>query len=128
MLKLPTTRFWNITLRSVHIATMAVLVGGLVFDVRFERLMGWLYATIGSGLVLVAIEAWPELKWFREGRALLVAVKLGLLCLIPFYWNQRIWILLLAIAIASVGSHMPGRFRYYSLLGPRDKPDPPGDE
>jgi len=32
------------------------------------------------------------------------------------FWEQRVWLLMLVLVIGSVGSHMPGRFRYYSLL------------
>jgi hypothetical protein len=39
-----------------------------------------------------------------------------LLCLIPWLWQYRVPILVAVIVIASVGSHMPRRFRHYSLL------------
>ena len=45
-----------------------------------------------------------------------MATKLGLLALIPWAWNFRAPILFAVIVIASVGSHMPGRFRYYSMI------------
>lgn len=42
--------------------------------------------------------------------------KLALLCLVPLAWEYRVPILLLVVVIASVGSHMSGRFRYYSVV------------
>jgi hypothetical protein len=45
-----------------------------------------------------------------------VLLKLVLLCLIPWMWKHRLVMLLLVVGIASVGSHMPARFRYYSLI------------
>jgi len=41
---------------------------------------------------------------------------LAILLLIPFFWEVRVILLLLVVGIASVGSHMPGRYRNYSLL------------
>ena len=32
------------------------------------------------------------------------------------FWDYRLPILLAVVVIASVGSHMSGRFRYYSVL------------
>ncbi len=111
-------RFWNIALRSVHLAAMAVLVGGLVFDVEFQPLQPWLYATLASGMLLAAVEAWPDWsRWLREGRGAMVLVKVALLATLPLFWHQRIAILLVTVVIASIGSHMPGRFRYKVLWG-----------
>jgi hypothetical protein len=46
----------------------------------------------------------------------MVYAKILLMCLIPWIWEYRVTILMLIVVIASVGSHMPGRFRYYSVL------------
>jgi hypothetical protein len=35
---------------------------------------------------------------------------------VPLFWDYRLPILLAVVVIASVGSHMPARFRYYSVL------------
>jgi hypothetical protein len=120
-------RGWNITFRTAHIAVTGVLVGGHVFDVPAERLLGWLYAAILTGAVLVLLEAFPHTRWLYQGRGVMVLVKLGLLCLIPFMWRYRVPILVCVIVLGSVGSHMPARFRYYSLLHGRvlDEPRKP---
>ena len=58
----------------------------------------------------------------------MVLAKMALLCLVPFWWAGRVPILLLVVVIASVGSHMPARLRYYSLLYRRHfKTKPPAD-
>jgi hypothetical protein len=51
--------------------------------------------------------------------------KLALLACVPFLWEQRAAILTLVVAVGVVVSHMPGRFRYRTLLpgvprGPED--------
>ena len=114
--KLPYARAWSIALRTAHIGVTGILFGGHVFDEPAERLLIWLWLTIATGVGLIVIEAYPHCRWFYQGRGVMVLVKLVLLGIIPLLWNYRVAILVVVIVIASVGSHMPGRFRYYSLL------------
>jgi hypothetical protein len=109
-------RLWNIAFRTAHIAAMGVLLGGHAFDVPRERLLLSLWLTIGTGAVLGFLEAGPRLMWFHQGRGLMTVAKLVLLCAVPLFWDCRLAILLLVVVIASVGSHMPARLRYYSVL------------
>ena len=113
---LPYARAWNIATRTAHIAVTGVLVGGNAFDVEPDRLLVWMYLSIVTGALLVFIEAYPSFRWFYQGRGVFVYCKLFLLCLIPWMWSYRVAILFAVIIIASVGSHMPGRFRYYSFV------------
>lgn len=109
-------RAWNIGVRTAHIAFTGTLLGGHVFDVAAARLVPVLWAAIASGAVLVVLEAYSGIRWLHQGRGLMVLGKLGLLCAVPFAWPHRVPILVGVIVLASVGSHMPGRFRYYSVL------------
>jgi hypothetical protein len=121
------TRALNITLRTAHIAAMGILLGGHAFDIAPERLKPSLWLTIGTGLALAAVEiAGPRLLWLHQGRGLMTMAKLALLCIVPLAWSYRLPILLVVVVIASVGSHMPGRFRYYSLLRREVVPDASG--
>lgn len=115
-LRVPYARVWNIAMRTAHIAVTSVLVGGHLFDIPKSRLLPWLYATVATGAVLTFLEAFPRTCWFYQGRGLFVLSKLALLCAIPWAWDYRVPILFAIIVIASVGSHMPARFRYYSVL------------
>jgi hypothetical protein len=45
-----------------------------------------------------------------------VLVKLVLLALVPFFWDARISLLVTALVIGVVGSHMPGAYRHKVLL------------
>ena len=110
------TRAWNIAIRTAHIATMGILLGGHAFDVPKADLESVHWWCIGTGLVLVAIEAGPRLLWFHQGRGLMVLAKMALIGAVPFFWDYRLPILLVVVVIASVGSHMPARFRYYSVI------------
>lgn len=109
-------RTWNIATRTVHIFVMGVLTGGHVFNVPAERLEAWLYATVVSGALLVVLEAYSGLKWLHQARGVMVIVKLALLLVILFAWHLRVPILFVVVVLGSVGSHMPARYRYYSVI------------
>ncbi len=111
-----TARGWNVALRTAHLAATGVLLGGHAFDVPRERLLASLYASLGSGVALAASEAGPRTVWFHQVRGVLTLGKLVLIALVPVCWEYRFVLLLAVVAIGSVGSHMPARFRYYSLL------------
>jgi hypothetical protein len=106
----------SILVRTAHIAAMGVFVGGHAFAVDPGRLAVSLWLTIGTGVFLVAIEAGPRLLWFHQGSGVLTLGKLALLSVVPLAWDHRLPILLGVIVLASVGSHMPGRLRHYSVV------------
>jgi len=109
-------RSWNIAARTVHIALMGALFGGHCFGLDADQLRPWLHGTIASGAALIFLEAYPTFRWFHELRAAMVVGKLLLLSSLPWFWAYRAQILVVVIVLGSVGSHMPRRFRYYSLL------------
>jgi hypothetical protein len=113
---IPHARLFNISCRTVHLAGFSLLLGGHAWGVEADRLLPALWVTIVSGLALVALESHASARWLFEGRGLMVVLKLGLLLVVPFAWENRLPILLAVVAIASVGSHMPARFRHASLL------------
>ena len=113
---LPHARAWNIALRTMHIGVSGIVLGGHVFGVDRERILIWLYLTILTGAILTIIEAYPSFIWFGQGRGVCTLIKLALLCLAAWLWEYRVAILATVVVIASVGSHMPARYRYYSLV------------
>lgn len=123
---IPHRRAWNIAFRTAHLAVTGALLGGHVFDVPETRLRLTLYLSIATGLGLVVIEAYPCSRWLTQGRGAMVLTKLALLCMIPFFWAYRVPILLAVVCLASVGSHMPSRFRYYSFVHRRVLDHRPG--
>ena len=114
--KLAYARAWNISVRTAHIAVTGILFGGHVFQIPADQLRVWLYATILTGAALIFLEGFSHGKWLYEGRGVAVMFKLLLLCLVPLFWGQRVFLLALVVVIASVGSHMPARIRYYSII------------
>jgi len=114
---LPGARALSIALRTLHLVAFGVLLGGHTFAVDPEKLLLSLYLTILSGLGLIALEVYAVgLYWLVLGKGIMVLLKLALLLLIAFFWEARVVLLVLVVGIASVGSHMPSRYRHYSIL------------
>lgn len=114
---LPGSRAWSIAFRTLHLAAFGIFLGGHAFGADAEELLASLWLTILSGVGLIALEVYAGgLYWVFLGKGITVLIKLGILLAIPFYWESRVPLLLLVVGIASVGSHMPSRFRHYSVL------------
>ena len=87
-----------------------------MFDIPADKLRFVLCLCILTGTSLMGLELYPSFRWFYQGRGIAVLIKLALLCTIPWLWRYRVAILLAVLVIASVGSHMPSRFRYFSVI------------
>jgi hypothetical protein len=114
--RLPFARAWNVGSRTVHLAATGTLLGGHVFGAPADDLLPWLWLGIASGAVMFGVELYSSCDWLTQIGGLAVVAKLALLCVIPFAWSARVPLLFAAVAIAGIGSHMPGRYRHYSLL------------
>ena len=114
---LPAVRLCKVALRTAHLVSTSVLVGGYAFNAPAARLTPWLAVAIATGVAMIFYEAYPKmLDFVFEGWGLMLLAKLGLLCALGFAGRARLPILLAAVAVASIGSHMPRRWRHYSLL------------
>ncbi len=121
----PGERGINIALRTAHLMTSGILLGGHAFDIPAHRLILLLYLTIASGVGLILLELYSSCRWIYLGKGVVVILKVALVIAAGVWWEQRLVFLLLVVLIGSVGSHMPARFRYYSLLHGRTILDPP---
>lgn len=113
---IPHGRVYKVALRTAHLMAISILVGGHAFSAPVSALRPLLYLAIATGVGMILLETGPSLHFVFEGWGSLLLGKLVLLCCIPFAWKQRFPMLLVVVAIASIGSHMPARFRHYSLL------------
>jgi hypothetical protein len=102
-------------LRTAHLVAFGALYGGHVYGAEGEALFPALIATAASGGALALLEISRHPVWLVQVRGLATMLKLGLLLLVPLFWNLRLVWLTAAIVIGGVSSHMPGRFRYYSV-------------
>ena len=123
--RLPYEREVNIVLRTAHLMTSGILLGGHVFDVSAHRLILFLYLTIASGISLILLELFSSCRWIYLAKGVIVMVKVALVIAVGIWWDHRVFFLLLVVVIGSIGSHMPARFRYFSFLHQRVIVDPP---
>ena len=110
--QIPRHRVLGLALRTAHLTSFGALLGGHLFDVDAARLMPFLMATIASGLGLMALELASTWAWLFMGKGVAVLLKLLVLLMVPVFWEYRVPLLLLTVAVASIGSHMPSRFRH----------------
>lgn len=113
---LPAARPLRTTLRTLHVIAFSALYGGHLFAASPERLLPALAATLASGGALMALEVYRTPAWPVQVRGVATFVKVLLVAAVGLWWNAGVWLLTAAIAIGTVTSHMPGRYRYYSLL------------
>lgn len=106
----------QLVLRAVHVATMAVVLGGLAFDVPSGRLhlAGLLTVASGAGLLGAELARTGAYLWTGAGVASLL--KLALLGFGQAFPPARFELYLAATLVASVGAHMRARWRHWSLL------------
>jgi hypothetical protein len=109
-------RVYKVLARTVHLIAIAGLVGGHMFGAPLAPLRLLLYLSIVTGVAMCALEAYPNRRFFYEGWALLLWLKLVLLALVPVFWSARRPILIVVVVIASVGSHMPRALRHWVPL------------
>jgi hypothetical protein len=107
-------RVLRTTLRTLHLLAVGAYYGGHAFSVEPERLMPAVVAVFATGVLFVAFEVWSAPVWLVQVRGIATYVKLALIASVPLFWDQRIWILSLVMAIGVVVTHAPARVRYYS--------------
>ena len=113
---LPGVRAIRITLRTAHVAAFSVLYGGHVYGMPAESLWPALLATIASGGALMVLEMYRTPLWLVQVRGLATLAKIALVAAVAMCWNFRVALLSTAVVIGTVVSHMPGRYRYYSVI------------
>ncbi len=109
-------RAWQIAARTVHLAAMGLVLGGVAFHVPEAPLRLPIVLTVASGLGLLGIDLWKSGDFLFQGNGAAVLLKLALLgagLLLP---EARLDCYLAATAVASVGSHMPRKLRHWSFL------------
>jgi hypothetical protein len=112
----PGERALRTTLRTAHIVAFSTLYGGHLYGVAPERMVPALIATLATGAAFACLEVYRTPSWLIQMRGLATAAKLALVTSVALFWDWRVLILTLVIAIGVVTSHMPGRYRYYSVL------------
>jgi hypothetical protein len=109
-------RAWQIGARTVHIATMGLVLGGVAWGAPARDMIVPIAITVLSGIVLIGIELWKSFAFLYQGSGVATFLKLVLLGLGGILPSARLEWYLAATVVASIGSHMPGAWRHYSFV------------
>jgi len=113
-------RWLSIIVRTGHIGVAAVFFGGCVLHVPFSQLVLWHHLTIATGGGLLVLELRQDPRWPHQGEGLLglFHILLGVMIhLKPALTAPLLWGILVS---GCIGSHMPRRFRHWSILYGRE--------
>ncbi|OFV89191.1 MAG: hypothetical protein A3J75_06255 [Acidobacteria bacterium RBG_16_68_9] len=112
----PYVRALRTSLRTAHLMAFGALYGGHVYGLAAEQLLSALFATVASGAALMGLEIYRTPVWLVQVRGVATFVKIALMASVAIFWDVRVAILSGVIVIGGVSSHMPGQYRYYSVL------------
>jgi hypothetical protein len=108
-----TTRGVGIAARTAHLAGVALLVGGAVAGAHRPLWDGLVFT---SGLVLLGTEVAHDIRhWAVQGCGFTTMAHVAVLAVIPLAPQLTSGVLLLALCIGSIGSHLPRAARKWSL-------------
>ncbi|MBB5022002.1 hypothetical protein [Desulfurispira natronophila] len=110
----PGKRWLKIGLRSLHIWSIAIVVGAYLYGVPQHVWYLWHQLFIITGFGLIFIEAWTNGIYFLQLRWYVVMVKMALLAFLHPWYPEPFWFLAAIIITSSVVAHAPGDVRYFS--------------
>ena len=114
--RIPGARALQVLLRSIHIVAMALVLGGLARGADFEALQGPILLTILTGLLLLGVDLARRCLVLSQGSGAALFLKLALLGLGNLFPGARLEFYVAATFAASIGSHMSGDWRHFSIL------------
>ena len=109
------SRALGIALRTAHIGSMALFVGALHFAGPEGSLRAWRALALATGALLLVTEASHSRHWIYQGRGVLALVHVAVLAAVAFSAALGRPATLAALAIGSVGSHLPRSVRKWSF-------------
>jgi hypothetical protein len=106
----------GVPLRTAHLASMAVLVGGRALAPAHPSLHTWQILTAATGVALLASEASHSRHWVYQGRGVMVLVHAALAGLAgAALFAGGGGMTIAALLVGAVGSHLPRTVRWWSL-------------
>ncbi len=113
---LPASRAWRIAARTVHIVAMSLVLGGVAWRIPAKDMLAPIAITVLSGIALLGLEVAGSVRFLYQGSGALTFLKIALLGVGELVPSMRLEWYVAATAAASIGSHMPGALRHYSLV------------
>ena len=115
-MKGPTVKRWTkISLRTLHLVSVAGVGGGILFGLDKAVWVNYWWLALTSGVLLMAIDIVSNPVWLVQVRGLVIYLKLVMLAVMGAFPQWAGMILLMVIILSSVISHAPGNLRYYSI-------------
>ena len=115
-MKIATLKRWTkISLRTLHLLSVAGVGGGVLFGLdRILWLNYWWLALLSGGLLML-VDIVSNPVWIVQVRGIVIFVKLLLLVSLGSGPALDRWLLFAVIVMSAVISHAPGKLRYYSV-------------
>ena len=111
----PGQRWARIAVRTWHLGSMGFLLGGAALGQPLGDQPAAMWNTLFSGAVFVALELYASCLWFLQLKGLAVIIKLAFFGAAALLEGDAMPFLLAALVVGGISSHMPGKYRYYSL-------------
>ncbi len=110
-----TKRWTKISLRTLHLLSVAGVGGGILFGLEKSLWLNYWWLAMGTGILMMLIDVISNPVWLVQIRGVTVFVKLALLVMMVMFpaWDSTL--LVMIIIMSSVISHAPGKLRYYSV-------------
>ena len=108
-------RWSKISLRTLHLLSVAGVGGGILFGLEQGLWFNYWWLAVVSGGLMMLMDMVSNPVWILQVRGLVILLKLFLLTMMFNYpaWDKIL--LITVIIISAVISHAPGKLRYYSL-------------
>jgi len=114
----PGRRGLKIVLRGLHVVCVALFAGAVAFHADAGDHSFWLWATVASGALILALDLHETAAFVLQVRGVVVGAKILVLGTLHMLSDQQaIWLLGIVIVISVVSSHAPGSIRHKVLFG-----------
>ena len=111
-----TTKRWTkISLRSMHLLSVAGVGGGILFGLEKDLWLSYWWLALATGALMMLMDIISNPVWIVQVRGLVVILKLVLLLFMDRYPAWDGFLLMVIIIMSAVISHAPGKLRYYSF-------------
>ena len=109
-------RWFEISLRTVHLIGISGVCSGYYFQTAQNLWLPFLYLTTITGILFITLEIWTNGIWLIQVRGIAIIIKIFLLTCLPFLQGHEVIMLIIVIIISGLISHAPGDVRYYSVI------------
>jgi hypothetical protein len=111
-----TTKRWSkISLRTLHLLSIAGVGGGVLLGLEQSLWINYWWMALASGGLMMLMDIISNPVWIVQVRGLAILLKLVLLVFLLNYPDWDGFLLVVIIIISSVISHAPAKLRYYSI-------------